>query len=97
MEFVSDTIDDAGDSPVNRSLTMMIYKSFKFGPMFPVPTINQFLICRLEKGYMYPESPLDYWTESPLNRIPTRISCSGDSMDFFMFKTQLCNMSNKFY
>ena len=24
----------AGDSPVNLSLTMMIYKSFKIGPMF---------------------------------------------------------------
>ena len=26
----------AGDSPVNVSLTMMIYKSFKIGPMFIV-------------------------------------------------------------
>ena len=25
------------DSPVNLSLTMMIYKSFKIGPMFPIP------------------------------------------------------------
>ena len=27
----------AGDSPVNLSLTMMIFKSFKIGPMFPIP------------------------------------------------------------
>ena len=27
----------AGNSPVNRSLTIMIDKSFKIGPMFPVP------------------------------------------------------------
>ena len=30
----------AEDSPVkavNRSLTMMIYESFKIGPMFPIP------------------------------------------------------------
>ena len=26
----------AEDRPVNRSLTMMIYKSFKIGPMFPI-------------------------------------------------------------
>ena len=30
-------IDGSGNSPVNRSLTVMIYKSFKIGPMFPVP------------------------------------------------------------
>ena len=30
-------VDGAGDSPVNRYLTMMIYKSFKIGPMFPIP------------------------------------------------------------
>ena len=28
----------AEDSPVILSLTMMIYKSFKIGPMFPIPT-----------------------------------------------------------
>ena len=27
----------AGDSPVKLSVTMMIYKSFKIGPMFPIP------------------------------------------------------------
>ena len=49
----------AGDSPVNLSLTMMIYKSFKIGLMFPIPAylwemhrpaIDQFFICRHEKS-----------------------------------------------
>ena len=31
----------AGDSPVNRSLTMMIHKSYKIGPMFPyLPSVG---------------------------------------------------------
>ena len=53
------------DSPVNRSLTMMIYKSFNIGPMFPIPAylkemhrpaLDQFLFFILDlKKYIKSE------------------------------------------
>ena len=37
MEFCFRYSEIKGHVPVNRSLTMMIYKSFKIGPMFTIP------------------------------------------------------------